>query len=640
MMSAFRGFYKSWVAKVLFGLLAISFVAWGASSRSVFNVHINNDVVTAGSRTVPAGDFKQRFQQWLKNIQQRAGQAITTQEAVQQGGLEPFLQDMAGKESVQEAIHRAGVSPSDQLVVDQLRKFPNFFNPVTGTFDEQTYEGLLRQNDMTPLQFQQQLSDQLAGEHFVTGMTAGLRAPATYAAMFAAVGQQTRSADFLLFDPRAQPPPPKPTDAQLAQFIKTNQLHQPEIRTITLVRISAQDIEKSLHPSTADVQKMFDVEKAKLSVPERRSFVQIKAKDAAEAGAVAARLAKGEDPTAVAKAYGGKPMSYAAVPQISVDDPAVGKAVFALQPGQTSAPIRGQFGYSVAKLVSITPPKPASLEEQRPQIEKQLNDRAAKDAAYDQSEKYSDAHNKGQSLEAAAKASGAKVFKLDPINAQGQVATGQRQSGLNEKMLKDAFSTPQGGETDIVDLGQGEYYAMRVDKVSPAHVPTVDEIRPALTHDVQVELLLNAIKAKADTLLQRVKKGEPVAAAAASAGAKVVHLDLTRAQAEQQGQALGQELLSSLFNAKPGDAFESKSPNYGYLVVKVAAVTTPPPAEIARQAQAIRDQLSQQMGGDDFSEMFFAAARSQVKPKIDMDLAYSTLQVSPPASAAKPGKAK
>src|SRR6185312_4030603 len=40
MMSAFRGFYKSWPAKVLFALLALSFVIWGASSRSMFNVNL------------------------------------------------------------------------------------------------------------------------------------------------------------------------------------------------------------------------------------------------------------------------------------------------------------------------------------------------------------------------------------------------------------------------------------------------------------------------------------------------------------------------------------------------------------------------------------------------------------------------
>ena len=643
MMTAFRAFNKSWGAKVVFGLVALSFIVWGASTRGAFNVHLSDAVIKAGSREVGSGDFKLKFQQQLKGFQQQTGQAVNIQDAVQQGVVQQFVQDMAGEEAVQEAIRRTGVKPSDQLVVDQLRKIPAFFNPVTGTFEEQTYEGLLAQNKLTPVQFQDQLKDQLAIQHFVSGMTAGLRVPATYAVLFGTVDQQSRSADYFLLDPRTQPPPAKPTDAQLNQFIKghVDQLRQPETRQITLVRISAQQIGTTLKPNEADVLKVFNVEKARLSVPERRSFVQILVKDPGQAAAVAARLNKGEDATAVAKAFGTKPISYADIPQDKVDDPAVGKAVFALNSGHVSAPVHGQFGYSVAKLASITPAKPASLEEARPQIEKEINDRAAKDAAYEQSEKYADAHAKGQNMDAAVKASGAKAFPIPvPINAQGRLPNGQPLPSINEKMLKDAFSLPRGGETDITDLGQGEYYAVRVDKVSTAHVPALEEIRAPLTQAYMTNQVIETLRAKADALTQRVKKGEAIGAVAASAGAKVQHLDLTRAAAEQQGQALGQAMLARLFNAKTGDAFQTQAPNYGFAVVKVLAIKPAAAADVAEESQTLRTQLSDQMGRNEFGEMFYAAARAEVKPKVDLALAYTALGAQPPPSAADAGKGK
>jgi len=640
MMTSLRAFAKSPYAAVLMGLLIISFGIWGV--RDVFHVRISDAVITAGSREVPSADFKLKFQQQLKQFQQQSGQAVNIQDAVQQGVVQQFLQDMAGEEAVQEAIRRTGVRPSDQLVVNELRKIPAFFNPVTGTFEEQTYEGLLAQNNLTPVQFQNQLQDQLAIQHFVSGMTSGLRVPATYAVLFGTIDQQSRQADYFLLDPRAQPAPPKPTDDQLNQFIKSHadQLRQPESRTITLVRISAQQIAQTLKPSDADVQKMFNVEKARLSVPERRSFVQVLVKDPGQAAAVAARLNKGEDATQVAKSYGTKPISYADIPADKVDDPAVGKAVFALNPGQVSAPIHGQFGYSVAKLASITPAKTASLEEARPQIEKELNDRAAKDAAYEQSEKYSDAHSKGQNMDAAAKASGAKLFPIPvPINAQGRMPNGQPLPSINEKMLKDAFSLPQGGETDITDLGQGEYYALRVDKLSPAHVPGLEEIRAPLTQAYMTNQVIEALRAKADALTQRVKKGEAIGTVAGSAGVKAQHLDLTRAAAEQQGQALGQQLLARLFSSKAGDVFETQAANYGFAVVKVTGVKTGAPADVAKESQTIRTQLSDQMGRNEFGEMFYAAARAQVKPKVDLALAYTALGAQPPPSAGATGKA-
>ena len=639
MMAAFRAFAKSPVAAVLMGLLIISFGIWGV--RDVFHVRISDAVVKAGSREITSADFKQRFQQVLQDFQQQTGQAVTVDQAAQAGQVQQTLENMATEEAVLESVRRAGVQASDKLVVEQLRKIPAFFNPVTGVFDEQAYEQLLAQHNLTPTQFQQDQRDELSIQHFTSGMAAGLRIPAVYAVMFAALEQQGRSADIFVLDPRAQPTPAKPTDAQLNTFIKAHadRLAQPETRTITLVRISAAQIAGTLHPSEADVQKMFNAEKAKLTTPERRSFVQIPAKDAAQAQAMAARLQKGEDASAVAKAYGTKPISYAEVPQSTVSDPAVGKAAFTLQPGQVSGPIQGAFGYAVAKLVSVTPGKPATLEEVRPQIEKDLNDKAAKDAAYDQSEKYSDAHNKGQTMDAAAKASGAKLFPIPiPITADGKMPNQQPLPSVNQKMLKDAFSTPQGGETDITDLGQGEYYALRVDKVNRAHVPTLDEIRPQITQAYMMNSLIEAMRAKADALLARVKKGEAIAAVAASAGVKVQHLELTRATAEQQQQTLGGQLLSGLFSSKAGDAFETAMPNYGFAVAKVDAVKGGSVADIAKMSQSIRGQLSDQFAGGEFRDMFYAAARSQVKPKIDLALAYQALGVQPPASASASAK--
>ncbi len=114
---------------------------------------------------------------------------------------------------------------------------------------------------------------------------------------------------------------------------------------------------------------------------------------------------------------------------------------------------------------------------------------------------------------------------------------------------------------------------------------------------------------------------------------------MTRATAQQQQQVLGPQLLSQLFNAKAGDTFVAGMPNYGVAVVKVDAIKMGAVADIARESQGIRGQLTEQLGRNEFGEMFYAAARQQVKPRIDLSLAYQALGVQPPAGAASAGKA-
>ena len=43
---------------------------------------------------------------------------------------------------------------------------------------------------------------------------------------------------------------------------------------------------------------------------------------------------------------------------------------------------------------------------------------------------------------------------------------------MNAKMIADAFALNQGAETEVVDLGKGEYYAIRVERVIPSAAPT------------------------------------------------------------------------------------------------------------------------------------------------------------------------
>jgi peptidyl-prolyl cis-trans isomerase D len=636
MMAAFRAFAKSPWAAGLMGLLILSFGIWGV--RDVFHTRISNSVITAGDRKISPSDFKRVFDRRLADLQQQTGQVVSAEDAVRAGADLQILQEMADVEAIQALLYREGVQPSPELVVDQLRKTPAFFNPLTGVFDKQGYQNLLASHQLTPAEYESGLRDQIAADHFSSGMAGGLRAPLTYSALFALLDQEVRNVDFFVMDQKTVGTPPVPSDADLIKFMKDNQaaFRRPEMRALSLVRFSAQALAQGLTADPALVQKQFDFEKAQLSVPERRSFVEIPAKDAGQAAAMAARLGKGEDPSSVARAYGVKPISYPNAAKTAVADPRVADAAFALQPGQVSGPVQGVIGYSVVKLASITPGKPATLDDVRPQIEAKVKEQEAKDKVYDQVQKYDDVHTGGAPMAQAAKAAGVEIYPIGPISADGKLATGQPQSGLNQKMLTDAFSLPQGGETEVIDLGAGEYYAIRVEKIMPSAMRTLDEVRPQLTQYYMTQELVKRLQAKATAVTDQLKKGQTLEAAAASVGATIQHLPgLSRVNAGQQ-KALGGDFLNRVFQAKPGEAFAAPVPPAGVAIAKVTAVQPGPTPEVAREAVNERPQLSQQMNQGEFSDMLRTAARTVIKPKVDEALARQALGVSPdqvPASS-------
>ncbi len=640
MMALFRAFAKSWVAVILIGFLILAFGIWGV--QDVFKRRISDNVLQAGSRSVSSRQFKSIFERQLQQLEQRAGQALTVQDAVAHGVDSALLQQLADAESAQEIIRRSSVQPSDTLVAQQLRDFPVFFNPITGAFDKAQYQQRLATAGLSPKEFQDNLRDQIARDHFVTGLAAGLQVPRTYAAMVATLRQQTRTADYIVVDPKAAGTPTLPTDADLTKLMKqfSEQLRRPELRQITLVRFSAQALAPTVKADPADVLRLFNFSKSKMVTPEKRTFVQIPAKDAGQAAQIAARLGKGEDASAVARAYGAKPVNFADATRESLADPQLANAAFGLQPGKSSGPIQGATGYSVVKLVQITPGAVPSLDAVRPQFEQQARERAAMTLVSDQVQKYDKAHESGADIDKAAAAAGVKTYLVGPFTADGRMPTGQPASGMNEKMVADAFAQSQGGETEIVDLGRGEYYALRVDKVQPSALPSLQEARPQLTAYFIRQQLVERLQTRADALAARLRKGETLAAVAASAGYTVQHAgELTLGNAQQAQQVLGQDFLAKLFQGKVGDVFTARG-NAGIDVAKVTAVGPGALPAIVRDTQMLRQQLDQEMLQQELPQLISTASRARVKPKIDTQLARRAIGAAdvevPAASSAKP----
>jgi peptidyl-prolyl cis-trans isomerase D len=648
MLAGFRSFAKSPFAVVLFGLLIVSFAVFGISD--VFRHPPGKWVIAAGSRNTSPDDFKARFEAYRKQ-QQAQGQTITPDVAVAQGVDRQMLQQLALQESLAELTRKMGVRPSDKLVGDTLRQqlasLPagqRPFDPISGKFDTKMYQRLLAQNDLTPARYEASLRDDIAQTHLFSAMATSLRAPRIYSALQAAYGLEGRDLAAFAISPAIVEKPPAPTDAQLQAFMKEHaaQLTRPETRVLSVTRISAKALENTVTVPEADVVKTFNFRKDTLGVAEARSFVQIVAPDAKAAAVIAQRLAKGDQPAVVASAYGKQPVMIEAKPKSALPDRKVADAVFGLADGQVSAPIVGDLGVSVVKVTKIVPATIPTLDSQRAAITADLKVKAAQDKAYEQTQTYQDAHDGGANLIDSATKAGALVLTTAPISAQGADQSGQPVPGLTPDILKTAFELSAGGESDMIPADKGEYFAVRVEKIIPSAMPPLAEIRAPLAQQWTITQLLERMKAKADELAARVKKGESLEAVAASAGTKVQRVPNISRENARQFQGLGRDLLVATFGAKPGAPFTSRAPQGGYLVGVVEKIHPGSVAQVAQITNAMRAQDSQGL----FRSVGMAAqesAKTQLKTKVNLTLAREAIGVDTsalPKDGETGGKAK
>ena len=628
MLSTIRAFAKSWVAKVLLSVLIVSFAFFGI--RDVFHARITDAVVTAGSRQISSADFKRTFNNYKAQVEQQNGGPITVQDAVANGLDIRVLQETATNESLSEMLRRIGLQPAANLIVDLLRKQPAFFDPVSGRFDKDAYERKLGENGLTPDRFESLMRDDIAAQHLQTGLFAGLKAPRTYGALVAGYEMEQRSLSYFTVDPTKVAPPTPPTDALMQAFINQNgdKLMRPEFRTLTVLRFSSKALAATLPADPVAVQKLFDFRKDTLSQPEKRSLVQVPAKDAADAQAIAAKIKGGMAPELAAKSSGVQPVVYTDTPKSAIADTKVADAAFSMSVGQVSGPIQGALGYAVVKVNAITPAKAATLDSVRSDLETQVRTDAATQKVYDSVQKYDDAHAGGATLAEAAKTAGATPISIGPITAQGQDLTGKPVEGLSPKLLKAAFAQPQGGETDMEDDGKGEYFAVRVDKITPPALPSLADVKPKLAPYLMAQDVHKRLQAKADELAQDIRKGETVEAAAASIKAPVQHAPNVTMEALTHNQSLSDELKGKLLTAKQGDVVTGATAQMPVMVGRIDAISPPAPAQGARLAVAQVGPMSNQIF-QDMGDLARKAAKAAVKPTTDLNRARQALGISP-----------
>jgi peptidyl-prolyl cis-trans isomerase D len=637
MLATIRAFTNSWAAKIILGLVIVSFVVFGIGNRTMLHASISNAVITAGPRSVGPADFKRAYDNYIARVQQQVGQQITPELAAANGLDQRVAQGLATSEAFAAMLTKMGVRPSDRLIASEIQKIPAFFDQVSGRFDRNSYLKRLADNNLTAASFEGQIRDELSEQQAAIGLITGLKPPHAYAALAAIYTAESRDLGYFAIEPSSVPQPPAPTDAQLTELMKENaaKLTRPEFRTLTVVRFSPSQVAANTPVDEAEVKKRFDFRKDTLSSPETRTVIQIPAKTAAAAAQIAQGLAKGADPALVAKTAGVEAITYANKPQSAIPDKKVAAAAFATPSGQI-ATVKGDLGTAVVKVLSVTPGHAVTLDEVRPAIEAEIRKDQAAEKVYALTQAYDDAHQGGANLAAAAAKAGVATETLGPLNQGGRDMNNQPVAGLFQKLMETAWSLPAGGESEVEEAGNGEYFAVRVDKITPPAMPPLQEIRPMLAQVWTRQELTKAMQAKADGYAARIRKGESLEAVAASAGSSVTQVPGIDRRNAGQNQTLSQDMLGKLFTSRPGEVFSAENSHFGFVVGKLEAVHAGDPTTLAQTSQQLGSQMS--TGFDrEIVDSAHVYAREKIKVTIDANRAREAIGL--PALDAKSGSA-
>ena len=637
MLTAFRTFAKSKWAIGLLVVLALALLVTGGTQMDVLANLGPKHVVSAGDRNLTQAEFRGELDRIREQAQQQAGRALDFEELIGEGGLRQYLQQKSQQLGFVSWAWKAGIRPGKELVLRQIRQAPGFFDNVTGQFSEEQYRSKLAENKATPEMFEAQLRDQYSTQHYGAALGAGMRLPRIYGAVLASQALETRDARWFSVTQAMAGTAGAPTDAQLITLMNENadQLRLPESRTASVVLFDDGPA-PAAELTEARILERFNFRRDALSLPEKRSFVTLTAPNRAAADRIAAALRTGQSPAEVARANSIQPAEYVDTPRSALGDPAVAAAAFALAANQVSTPVQAGVGFVVAKVTGIQPGRAATLSDVREQVITELRAEDARASVYRRVEAYEKARQDGKTLDVAVREVGARLIQIPAIRQDGKLRNGQDiNPALPPQLIQTMWSLGKGAESEVVDMGQGQYFVVRLDDILPAALPPLAGIREPLAQQWVLRENARLLSTRASALAARVRGGEDLAAVAASVRATVqTGNGLNRQSAEQNGQGV----IAGVFGSGRGEPFSQQNTADTFVIGRTDRITAAVPALAAPMAEGFR----QRMAGDHVNavgELAINAAATRSKAAFDEPLARTSLGLPAEAPVAPAGAA-
>ncbi len=609
MLTALKTKASSWIVKILFALLILSFGVWGIGD--IFRTGGRDTAVAEiGPEQISGQEYLRAFQAEVKRLQPLFGGRLETEQARQLGLADQVLDNLVVR--VLFEVHAAdiGLAVSDEQIAQHIRD-DSAFRSEQGQFDRMRFDLLLRQNGLSEAGYVERLRRDIAREQLASA-AAAVTAPQTMAEIIRGYRAERRVAETLLIADAGVSDPGLPDETTLAAFHEENagRYQAPEYRALTVVRVSPADIADEIKVSEDELNEEFLIRRFDFDVPERRRIEQIVLADEATARAAAERLRQGADFAEVAReTTGGEPIDLGTVERGGML-PELADAAFAMPEGAASPPVESPLGWHILRAVKVEPGVTATLDALRDQLTREIALSQAADSVISIANQLEDELAAGAGLEEAAARLDLKAENVAAVDAGGQAPDGTPTPGIagNPALLSLAFAAAVGEPTPLTETDDGGYMIVRVDGVTPAAVRPLAELRERVVADWQTAERAKAAETAAEAIAERLRAGEDLAAIAAERGLTVgKSKPFTRDTGDPEANVLA-ALGAKLFALRVGETTTGDHP-LGHVVARLVGIQ--PAAPDATATAALQKSLTEAMSRDAI-DLYGAALRREI----------------------------
>lgn len=530
MLQEIRDKAQGWIAWAIVILISIPFALWGIQSY----LGIGSEPVAANVNGVEITErgLESRFQRFRQQLRDQLGAAYRPELFDDVRMRKEVLNRMVGEEVLQQASHEMGLRAGNSMIQATILGMSMFHKD--GRFDQQTYERALQLQGLSPAAFEDRVRRALVSEQLAQAIDNGVFVTNREVTESNRLQKQTRelsyftipAADFMVED--------AVTESDIETYYKNNEtvFIAPEKVKLEYILLDAAAIGETVTVSDELLRGFYDDNQDLYGLPEQRKASHILIQVAADAEQVkvdealakidelAKKIDQQESFAELAKVHSQDPGSAAEGGDLGffgkgIMDQAFEDAVFRLEEGAVSEPVRSSFGFHLIKLTGIKSGSVKPFEMAKAEVEKAYRLAEGEKLYFEMAEELANvSYDDPTSLEPAASELNLSIEQSDWMTrnqTEGVIA--------KPKVLGAAFSDDvlrERNNSELIELDSTSSVVVRILDHQEASVRPLDEVHDQISERLAKQKAEEQAGAEAEKRLAEINGDNPLLQAAGS----------------------------------------------------------------------------------------------------------------------------
>lgn len=641
MLQTLRDKTSGWIATVILGLLIIPFALVGLQDYLVQrgDSHVARiDVPPTWWPSAPTWwpvstlwdhelvtveEFRSRFEQARQRARAEQGEAFDARAFESAENKRALLETMIDERVQGVAVEQADVVISDEMVRRTIQSIPGF--QVDGRFNPERYQLALASQapPQSPRQFEQLVREGLRQSFMGAGLgESAFVTPVEMERLIRLLGEQ-RAVSLLSVPPTVDQAAVSDQQIQAWYAAHPQDYRAPATVTLEYVELDAAQLPAAAAADEATLRRRYEQEQSRFVAPDQRlaSHILVRVPEGADAAAEQAAKRKAEQLAAQARTPGA---DFAALARANSDDTGskagggdlgwVSKgmmagpfeqALFAMRPGEVSAPVKTDFGWHVIQLREVQGGTQETFEQARETLAREQAEADRERAFNELSSRLVDlVYKNPSSLAPAARAVNLPVQTLGPVSREDSTGilanAAVKRAAFSDTLIQD------GTVSDPIELGPNRSVLIRVAAHAPERTQPLAQVRERVIAAIRADRSRKAAAERGQVLLKQLRSGTGLADVAKANALP----EPTRIPALPRGAPLGAEGVSDAVFAAAPPAAGQVTPGVEVLAdgsIVLFTVDQVVPGDAAQlppgQREALQQQVKAMQGMDDVQSL-------------------------------------